>query len=251
MERDLANIAIYRGQLAAAERILREASRAHINDSLSGDLAFNQVATLHHQAQLRLEWDPEGALPLITEAVRLIQRTQPDQYWICRPLQVMILDRSGKFEQTDSLLTWLENRSKDSGIGLGVFHYTTALSKLERGETEAAVAALTPLAASTARADDFAVHFHLARAQLAAGRLAEAVAGFEHLMSVYSASRLEECVWNIRMYYYLGRAYEASRWPDKAKAQYEMFLSYWGSPDVPLAEVTDARQRLAHLKEGS
>ena len=42
-------------------------------------------------------------------------------------------------------------------------------------------------------------------------------------------------------------AYEASGWHDKAAAQYTEFLDIWKHADPGIAEVDDAKERLARL----
>ena len=50
------------------------------------------------------------------------------------------------------------------------------------------------------------------------------------------------------LHYYLGQAYEQSRWRDRAIEQYETFLDIWKDADARLESVEDAKARLARLK---
>jgi cytochrome c-type biogenesis protein CcmH/NrfG len=52
----------------------------------------------------------------------------------------------------------------------------------------------------------------------------------------------------VRAYYVLGLAYEESGWDTKAMEQYETFLDLWKDADPGIAQIDDARQRLARLK---
>jgi len=46
----------------------------------------------------------------------------------------------------------------------------------------------------------------------------------------------------------LGLAYERSGWRDRAVEQYEEFLDIWKAADPGIAEIEDARERLAGLE---
>jgi cytochrome c-type biogenesis protein CcmH/NrfG len=52
----------------------------------------------------------------------------------------------------------------------------------------------------------------------------------------------------VKAYYYLGIAYEKTGRNDDAIKPYEEFLDIWKSADPGIAEVIDARNRLAKLK---
>jgi len=46
----------------------------------------------------------------------------------------------------------------------------------------------------------------------------------------------------------LGKIYEETGWKDKATEHYEKFLYLWKDADPSIAEVEDAKKRLAALK---
>ncbi len=86
----------------------------------------------------------------------------------------------------------------------------------------------------------------LAQAYLESNRVGEAVGVLERQVSTYVGP------WNpilIRnAHYLLGLAYEKSGWRDKAIQQYQDFLEILKDADPGIAEVEDARARLARLK---
>jgi len=51
-----------------------------------------------------------------------------------------------------------------------------------------------------------------------------------------------------KSFYMLGIIYEEQNNPAKAIEHYEKFLSFWKDADPCIAEVEDARERLANLK---
>ncbi len=95
--------------------------------------------------------------------------------------------------------------------------------------------------------NNFTRRYHLGRAYLANGQLAEAVEMFTRALSRFHDSRLRSAGANVKAYYYLGIAYQESGWKDKAIEQYETFLSIWKNADPEIKEIDDAKARLAKL----
>ncbi|MCI0406264.1 MAG: tetratricopeptide repeat protein, partial [candidate division Zixibacteria bacterium] len=96
---------------------------------------------------------------------------------------------------------------------------------------------------------EFPEHYMLGRAYLEAGRLGEAVSEFEKILSRYDESRTYELIWGAKAYYLLGLAYEKSGWNQKAVEKYQEFLEIWKNADPGIAEVAEAKARLAKLKQ--
>jgi len=55
-------------------------------------------------------------------------------------------------------------------------------------------------------------------------------------------------IWNVKMHYYLGRAYEGLEKYQLASEQYEYFLKIWKDADWKIKEIDDAGNRLAAFK---
>jgi tetratricopeptide (TPR) repeat protein len=92
----------------------------------------------------------------------------------------------------------------------------------------------------------------LASAYLRSGQLSQAVEELEKRIGIYDEGwRLSLGIWNIKMHYLLGLAYEQSRWEDRAIEQYQIFLDFWGGGDPGNTEVEDARGRLNRLNSQS
>ena len=79
------------------------------------------------------------------------------------------------------------------------------------------------------------------------GRLADAVGELESLSSGAGSIQLYWGMFHAKTYYFLGRAYEESRWYDRAAEQYQIFLNRWRDSDYTGPELEDARSRLAIL----
>jgi len=88
----------------------------------------------------------------------------------------------------------------------------------------------------------------LGRVYLEAGELGKAVQQFEGLHSQHADPRLYFGPWTVKSHYYLGLAYERSDWISNAVEQYAGFLEIWKDADSGIAEILDARERLARLR---
>ena len=89
---------------------------------------------------------------------------------------------------------------------------------------------------------------HSGRALLLARRIGEAVAALEKAEKTYDRSRTSSVTLAVRVHYWLGQAYEASGWNDKAIHEYKEFLHIWRDADKDILLLKDARERLAKLK---
>lgn len=80
-------------------------------------------------------------------------------------------------------------------------------------------------------------------------RLADAVRIYESQPATHTVWRLCWGFWSSRIHYYLGVAYEDSRWYDKAIERYTMFLEIYQDADAGIAEVDDPWERLTQLRQ--
>lgn len=83
---------------------------------------------------------------------------------------------------------------------------------------------------------------------LKAGRIAEAVEALEGAEMRHDGLRRIDPIASVRVHYYLGQAYEASGWNDKAIQKYQQFLHFWRDADDDILDLRDTRERLAALK---
>jgi len=67
----------------------------------------------------------------------------------------------------------------------------------------------------------------------------------------FSLDRMLAAITGVKIFYFLGIAYEKSGWKEKAINNYEAFLDIWKDADPGIEEIEDAQKRLAHLKSRS
>jgi tetratricopeptide (TPR) repeat protein len=87
----------------------------------------------------------------------------------------------------------------------------------------------------------------LARAYQQKGDLDKAVAEYERLITI-NPNKEERTLIHPKYYYRLAKLYEQKGRKGKAIEHYEKFLDLWKDADPGMAEVEDARERLARLK---
>ncbi len=90
--------------------------------------------------------------------------------------------------------------------------------------------------------------YSLAQAYKSAGDLDKAEEEFHKIISLVKG-RLSNGDLYVKSFYMLGKIYEQKGLKAKAIEHYERFLALWKDADPGIAEVEDARERLAGLRE--
>jgi tetratricopeptide (TPR) repeat protein/predicted Ser/Thr protein kinase len=128
--------------------------------------------------------------------------------------------------------------------------YWASLAAIEMAKKDpsAALAYLEKAAAADNNAgSSYSYRAYLAQIYLEAGKLGEAVATLEKILSRHDDLRLWYVPGCVEDHYLLGTAYEKSGWNSKAIEQYQEFLEIWKDADPGIPSVEDARQRLEEL----
>jgi serine/threonine protein kinase/Tfp pilus assembly protein PilF len=133
-----------------------------------------------------------------------------------------------------------------------MWYYWSSLAAIETAKRNPS-GALEYLEKATASDREFPFYYisrvALAQAYLDAGKLGEAVATFEKILSNYDSYRMNHVPMCVEDHYRLGMAYEKSGWTAKAIEQYREFLEIWKAADPGIPSVEDARRHLARLKQ--
>jgi tetratricopeptide (TPR) repeat protein len=87
----------------------------------------------------------------------------------------------------------------------------------------------------------------LARVYRENGEIDKAIAEYVRLIT-FDPNAEERCLVHPKNYYRLAQLYEQKGWQGKAIEQYEKFLYLWKDADPGIAEVDDAREKLAGLR---
>jgi tetratricopeptide (TPR) repeat protein len=88
----------------------------------------------------------------------------------------------------------------------------------------------------------------LARAYRKKGDTDKAIAEYERLIT-FDLKTPDRRLIHPKYHYRLAKLYEEKGWEGKAIDQYEKFLDLWKDADPGIAEVEDARKKLAGLKD--
>jgi len=157
-----------------------------------------------------------------------------------------------RFKEIESLLTEVQPWTKD----LVAFDYLPAEILLAEGSLEKSLAAskkLTPkkLPSWGDRMDGILYNMPFMRDTLARiyqkkGDLDKAIGEYERLIA-FDPETKERRLIHPKYHYRLAKLYEQKGWPGKAIEHYKKFLGLWKDADPDIAEVNDAKTRLAAL----
>ncbi len=243
-------IPIYQGKLDEALKVIDQAMA-------SDQLEYSKDATSPRhrlKAYVFLEkGNLDSALVEIEKAIEIARaRKQDYRYW---HHYAQILAERGEFEKAEEIAEALRPvlEQKDRRL-MRRYWFAKGRIALAQSEFDKAIDHFKRAIALANK--DIRIyarqHLALARAYLEAGQLGEAVTEYENILIGFYEPLIGSSLFDIvKAHYYLGTAYEASGWDNKAIKRYEIFLDIWRDADEGIKIIEDAKERLAKLKNGS
>ena len=193
----------------------------------------------------------DQALAALDSAILVYRQSFPNDSLTFGYLYAHYLAARGDFAAAENIRLHLVARSQATGEDPCYQFWAAGGIELARGNAVEAVVQLEKGTARTSVGGDFTGNYLLARAYLETGRLGKAVTLLEKLQSIYSSGRMLNPIECVKLHYYLGIAYEESRWYDQATREYRTFLDIWSNADSDLRAIDDARDRLKRLENRS
>ena len=244
----LAVIPMYQGKFEEALRVLDDGLAA---DRMEGAEESWQSALKHaSKAEIyRARQDFNSALREWEHYMRIPGGASYTALEDRRCYYASLLAESGQTARAREVARAMKQDTQREGQAqMQEYSYALGCVELAEGNTEEGLINLEKAAAGI---QDVWVRYTLAKAYLESDRLAEAVAGFEKVISTILEETPVNGVQIVKAHYLLGIAYEESSWDTKAIEQYEEFLEIWKDAEPGMPEVEDARLRLAKLKQAS
>ena len=218
-------------------------------DFKSGARIGELPSFFEYKARIRAEQRHyDLALAALDTAMVMQRKYSLNDTLSCDYLYAQYLAAIGEFETAEAIRRRLAAHTEATGEAPCYQYWAAGGIELTRGNPVAAAEQLEKATALTSVTYDFTANYLLAQAYLASGKLGQAVPLLEKLESVYSTNRLIVIIDDVKLHYYLGIAYEESRWYDRAADEYRTFLDLWKDADPGLTAVEDARLRLARLR---
>ena len=206
------------------------------------------VTIIQTKALILAEKDPLSAVREMEEKSKLIdslpENLKSNYYYT----YTRLLAKAGAFQRADSSLRELKQELDTSAFSQYRYYLTTGYIDLQRQRYGDAISHLRHAGELVSAKDDFDGRYLLAIAFIETGHFEESIAELTRQLKSPNFRRTMAPIWNAKMHYYLGRAYEGLKKYQLASEQYEYFLEIWKDADWKINEIDDARVRLAGLR---
>lgn len=241
----LSYIPLHQGKLSYSLDAIDSLAAADGAEPSTGTSLGNAVILNFFKARIYVEKkDYIGARETMAEVLELSLKRSKHTQLLNWAYNIQILAESGLIDEAKRDAERFKDELEKTGSDQSMYRYASGCIDMAEHNPKKAV---ENFEAAVHTMNDFPTRFMLGRAYLEADMLAQAVKEFERQLEAYSLWRLCWGVWNAELHYYLGLAYEESRWYDRAAEQYQIFLDLWRDADDDLELLDDARSRLARL----
>jgi len=238
--------AMYQGRFGEALEILEPEMESTKKAWLDKTVGWYDKRLIRVRAHWeRKEWDE--ALSAISSI-----RVKKDHKGMAWPASVnamwvqILIDAGRMDEAVDSVTSWKSDSaiSKDSNF----ICLAEANLALARGDLDTAIILFDR---ATWKTKDQYPKYMMCRVLIEKGAYGKALKHCHKLLHGYKKDRSYWDIWDVKCRYYLARALEGLDDTEKAIFEYEQFLAHLKNAEPGIAEVDDARQRLARLKSSS
>jgi tetratricopeptide (TPR) repeat protein len=236
-------IPLYQGKFESALQFLNDGIAADRVDKI--DDWYIERKHLKIAGIYREKNNLDLTLKEVEKCMEIHRRVYPDDKISYKLTYARFLAEKKEFAKAEEIAEALKKNIKGDKNLMHQYWLLSGLIEQEKGNLEVSIINLKK---ATEANPTFSYRHWLANAYLQAGRLDEAVAEFEKLLTRYDSERAGSPVAAVKTYYLLGWAYEKSGWNKKAIEKYEEFLDIWKDADPGIEEVEDAKERLKRLK---
>ena len=188
------------------------------------------------------------ALEETDKAVELYRSIFPANKAIYRYLGIQTLAESGDISKAKKQLAELKAYVEESDNMFYTYWYAAGAIDIAEGNYAKACVGFEK---SRDYNPEFCVIYMLARAYCLAERYDKAITEYDKIRNEYSEQRSYFPIMSVKLYYYLGLAYENTGQYQNAVEQYETFLNIWKDADAGIESIEDAKERLAKLRSKS
>jgi tetratricopeptide (TPR) repeat protein len=199
-------------------------------------------ALIHHELG-----NLDSALTAVRQGQERYRETHAADSSYVRWFEIQLLAELGRFSEAAATAESLKGFAQANDMPLYDYQYGLGVIAMHRGELEAAERYL--MAASKDSTSRSGIPLYMvAQVYLKAGRYAEAVDLLDSLTVDVNRWSETSDLWLVKSHYYLGLAYEGMGDATRAAEQYTWLIETWKDADVSIPVLTDAKERLARLK---
>ncbi|MDD3732686.1 MAG: tetratricopeptide repeat protein, partial [candidate division Zixibacteria bacterium] len=186
------------------------------------------------------------ALDEINQYIRVYKKVFPKDKILHEYFRVYIMAASGDMETAKGIARELKYNADN--VNSNYYDYYMALGSVAFFEKDF-TSAIKAFKQASKEYTTFQSYYLIGRTYLEMNQPEKAIEVFQNLDFIYAAWGTYNCLWDAKMRYYWGCACDDAKKYDEAKSLLKDFVWHWQNADFEPEEITDAKNRLARLKE--
>ncbi|MCP4704522.1 MAG: tetratricopeptide repeat protein [candidate division Zixibacteria bacterium] len=213
--------------------------------------SVNAESIILTKANILIEKEPQLAyqeLETISKSVDSLSDFRQIDYYL---LNTGLLNQLGHAAKADSCLEQFKQDIDTTTLNQYRYYYISGYINIQRKQYEEAVLHLRTASDKIGPNHDFESRYLLAVAYVEFKQYADAISELKKQLKNQNYRRTDFPIWNAKMHYYLGRAYEGLGQYRLAIEQYTYFVEIWKDADWDIKEINDAKSRLTYLNNAS